>query len=135
MYYHGCTVSESYDVFFSYRRIDLAQATPLLDALRAAGLRVWRDTTDLADNAPITPEIRRGLAASKVLVALYSSNYPLSRPCQQEITAAWLTAQSMGEQPYDRVLVINPETTFDHLPKLLAEQQSCLLYTSPSPRD
>jgi hypothetical protein len=117
-------LSESYDIFFSYRRKDLVQAQPLLYALDAAGLRVWRDTTDLPDSARITPEIRRGLAASRVLVALYSSSYPLSQPCQQEITTAWLAAQQMGEQPYDRVLVINPETTFDHLPKLLREQQS-----------
>lgn len=117
-------MSESYDIFFSYRRKDEARAQPLLDALAAAGLRVWRDKTDLPDNAAITPEIRRGLAASRVLVALYSSSYPLSRACQQEITAAWLAAQSMGEPPYGRVLAINPETTFDHLPKLLAEQQS-----------
>jgi hypothetical protein len=117
-------MNESYDIFFSYRRKDLAQAQRLLDALAAARLRIWRDTTELPDNAPITPEIRHGLAASKVLIAFYSSSYPLSRPCLQEITAAWLGAQSMGELPYDRVLVANPETTFDHLPKLLAEQQS-----------
>ena len=30
----------------------------------------------------------------------------------------------MGEQPYRRVLVINPEETFDHLPQVLCEQQS-----------
>jgi hypothetical protein len=30
----------------------------------------------------------------------------------------------MGEQPYNRVLVINSEPTFDHLPRLLCEQQS-----------
>ena len=28
----------SYDVFFSYRRVDLGRAQPLLDALEAAGL-------------------------------------------------------------------------------------------------
>ena len=87
-------------------------------------MRVWRDKTDLPDNAPITPEIRRGLASSKVLVALYSSSYPLSRPCQQEIAAAWLAAQQMGDLPYDRVLVINPEAGFDHLPKIFSEQES-----------
>jgi len=106
-------LNESYDIVFSYRRKDLAEAQPLLDALTAAGLRIWRDTTELPDNAPITLEIRHGLAASKVLIAFYSSSYPLSRPCQQEITAAWLGAQSMGELPYDRVLVVNPEATFD----------------------
>jgi len=65
-------LSGSHDIFFSYRRVDLARAQPLLDALAAAGLRVWRDQTNLPDNAPITPEIRRGIAASKVLVAFYS---------------------------------------------------------------
>jgi hypothetical protein len=117
-------VSGIYDVFFSYRRKDLARAQPLLDALAAAGVRVWRDVTDLPDNASITQEIRQGLASSKALIAFYSRDYPLSRPCQQEITAAWIAAQQMGDQPYRRVLVINPEAGFEHLPKVLSEQQS-----------
>ncbi|MCP5110090.1 MAG: toll/interleukin-1 receptor domain-containing protein, partial [bacterium] len=117
-------MSKTHDIFFSYRRKDLSRAQPLLNALEATGLRVWRDQTNLPDNAPITPEIRHGLAASKALVALYSVDYPLSRQCQQEITAAWLATQQIGEQPYRRVLVINPEATFDHLPHLLGEQQS-----------
>jgi hypothetical protein len=117
-------MSGIYDAFFSYRRKDLSRARPLLEALEKVGVRVWRDEADLPDNAPITPEIRRGLAPSKTLIAFYSPDYPLSRPCQQEITAAWIAAQQMGEPPYRRVLVINPEASFDHLPQVLREQQS-----------
>jgi hypothetical protein len=117
-------VADTYDAFFSYRRKDLARAQPLLDALEALGVRVWRDQTDLSDNAAITSEIRGALAASKTLLAVHSRDYPLNRPCQQELAVAWIAAQQMGEPPYDRVLVLNPEDGFDHLPEVLREQQS-----------
>ena len=117
-------VKQTFDVFFSYRRADLARAQPLLNALREAGVQVWRDETNIPENQPITPEIRESLAASKALIAFFSSTYLLSRPCQQELTAAWLAAQRAGEVPFRRVLVVNPEVTFDHLPTILAEQQS-----------
>lgn len=41
---------------------ELGRAQPLLDALENAGVRVWRDQTELPDNASITQEIRQGLA-------------------------------------------------------------------------
>jgi len=62
-------LSTSFDIFFSYRRKDLPRSQALLDALAVAGVRVWRDVTDLADNAAITPEIRRGIDDSKALLA------------------------------------------------------------------
>jgi tetratricopeptide (TPR) repeat protein len=117
-------VNQTFDVFFSYRRADLVRAQPLLNALREAGVHVWRDETNIPENQPITPEIRESLAASKALIAFFSSTYLLSRPCQQELTAAWLAAQRAGEVPFRRVLVVNPEVTFDHLPTIFAEQQS-----------
>jgi hypothetical protein len=117
-------VNQTFDVFFSYRRADLARAQPLLDALREAGLRVWRDETNIPDHQPITQEIRESIAASKALIALFSSTYLLSRPCQQELTAAWIAAQHGGEGPFRRVLIVNPEVAFDHLPTTVAEQQS-----------
>jgi hypothetical protein len=64
------------------------------------------------------------LAASKAPLAFHSRDYALSRPCQQEITTAWIAAQQMGAPPYDRVLVLIPETGFDPLPEVLREQQS-----------
>jgi tetratricopeptide (TPR) repeat protein len=113
-----------YDVFFSYRRSDLARARPLLDALDDAGMRVWWDSREMPDNAAITLEIRGAIAGSKALIAFYSRDYPASGPCQQELTAAWTAAQQLGAPPYSRVLVINPEAGFDHIPAVLREQQS-----------
>ena len=115
---------DTYDLFFSYRRTALPRAEPLLEALEHAGLRVWRDQTTLPDFESITQAIRAAIAASKVLIAFCSPDYFESRPCQQECAAAWLAAGQGGRRPYDRVLVVNPEDSFTHLPKIFAEQQS-----------
>jgi tetratricopeptide (TPR) repeat protein len=113
-----------FDAFFSYRRKDLARAEPLLAALASAGVRVWRDENELPDNAPITREIRKAIARSKILIALFSADYPLSHACFEELSTAWIAAQGAGELPYARVLVLNPEPGFDHIPAVLREQQS-----------
>jgi tetratricopeptide (TPR) repeat protein len=113
-----------FDAFFSYRRTDLERAGPLLSALDSAGVRVWRDENELPDNAPITPEIRNAIARSKTLIALYSAEYPLSHACFEELSTAWIAAQQAGELPYSRVLVLNPEGGFEHIPAVLREQQS-----------
>ena len=112
-----------YDVFFSYRRHDLKRAQPLLNALAEAGIRVWRDERDIPEQASITNEIRQGIADSKALLAFYSSTYPLSNPCQQEITTAWLAAQNLDQKANRRVWIVNPESGFEHVPELLRDQQ------------
>jgi hypothetical protein len=120
----------SHDLFFSYRRHDLDRARPLLDALATSGLRVFRDQTAIDQGASITQEIREGIAGSKFLVAFYSSTYPLSGACQEELTSAWLAAQQAGELPQDRVRIINPESGFDHVPAPLRD-----LNAYPLPRE
>ena len=117
-------MTASWDVFFSYRRHDLAKARPLLDALTRAGIRVWRDEQDIPDQASITEEIRHGIANSKALLAFYSLTYPLSNPCQQEITLAWLAAERIDQLANRRVWIANPEASFEHLPELLRDPQS-----------
>ena len=112
----GKAMPDLYNIFFSYRRHDLPRARPLLEALTSAGLRVFRDETAIDEGASITREIREGIAASKLLVAFYSSTYPLSGACQEEIISAWLAAQQAGEPPQSRVRIINPEQDFDHIP-------------------
>ena len=97
---------DTYNIFFSYRRHDLSRARPLLEALTSAGLRVFRDETAIDEGASITQEIREGIAASKLLVAFYSSTYPLSGACQEEIVSAWLAAQHAKELPQHRVRII-----------------------------
>jgi hypothetical protein len=110
-----------YDLFFSYRRHDLNRARPMLDALASSGLRVFRDETAIDEGTSITQEIREGIASSKVLLAFYSSTYPLSSACQEEIISAWLAAQHTGGLPQTRVRIINPEPGFDHIPAPLRD--------------
>jgi hypothetical protein len=64
-------------------------------------LRVFRDETAIEEGASITREIREGVVASKLLLAFYSSTYPLSGACLEELVSAWLAAESAGESPQD----------------------------------
>ena len=104
----------TYDVFMSYAHVDAARATPIVEALRVRGLRVWFDETEISDFESITRSISEGLARSMALVAFYSDAYPTRRPCQWELTAAFLAAQHEGD-PRRRVLVINPESHATHI--------------------
>jgi len=103
-----------YDIFFSYshadkdKDADKDEVTPICSALRDAGLKVWMDETDVKDGESITGSIVEGLAQSKVLLAYHSPNYPRSRACQWELTAAFLAAQQEGD-PLRRIRIIKPK--------------------------
>ncbi|MBU4262873.1 MAG: toll/interleukin-1 receptor domain-containing protein [Proteobacteria bacterium] len=103
-----------YDLFISYRRLDAQHVRPLADRLRGLGLKVWIDESEIEDFAAVTATITECLAQSKAVLAWYSSVYPLSRPCQWELTIAYLAAQHIGD-PRRRVLIVNPETKPDHI--------------------
>jgi len=121
-----------HDVFFSYPRRDLARAQPLLDALATEGVSVWRDQTGLNPGDLITQEILNAIEQSKLFLAFYSAHYPLSRSCFVELSAAWGAAESSGEQPSPRVLLLNPESTFDHIPKALQQREALSWASDPS---
>lgn len=105
----SATAGTSYfDIFVSFSHLDSVPVRSLVAALRDRGLAVWMYETDVADHESITRAIVQGLARSKALLAYYSTSYPRSRPCQWELTAAFLAAQREG-QPERRVLVVNPE--------------------------
>ncbi|MGV9427945.1 TIR domain-containing protein [Streptomyces sp. NPDC003656] len=103
-----------WDVFVSYSRSDTNTAEPIVAALRERGLRVFVDNTAVGEFASITNTIALALARSRVLLALYSRDYPRRRACQWELTYAYLAGQREGD-PRHRVLVINPEATTDHI--------------------
>lgn len=124
-------MSGIYDIFFSYRRHNLARAQPLLSALASTGLRVFRDETAIDEGVSITQEIRGGIASSKLLMAFYSSTYPLSGACEEEIISAWLAGQHAGEPPQNRVRIVNPEPGFDHIPALLRDIRAHILPEDP----
>jgi tetratricopeptide (TPR) repeat protein len=103
-----------WDLFFSYRRHDLPRAQPLLDALKEAGIRVWRDQTDISDQASITDEIRKAIGDSKGFLAFYSGTYWQSAACRQEFTIACLAANEIGHKPSRRIWIYNPESSFEY---------------------
>jgi hypothetical protein len=129
----GKDVPARYDLFFSSRSHDyLDRARPLLDALASRGLRVYKAAPTVPEGASITQQIRGGIASSKVLLAFYSSTYPLSSACQEEIISAWLAAQQAGEPPQARVRIINPEPGFDHIPGPLRDLKAYPLPHDPA---
>lgn|GEM_PF-6510069 len=80
----------------------------------------------MEDFDPITPTVRRALATSKVLLAFFSKSYPHRRACQQELTVAWMAALRIGDRPYNRVLVADPQPDRSHIPGMLCDQQQHL---------
>ena len=114
---------EEYDIFFSHSSLDHPQVKPILKFLQSKGLKVWFDDKEILDYEEITKSIESGLAKSKVLLAYYSHNYPQSRPCQYELTSALIAAHQLGNHP-SRVLVINPETSYDHIHPVELRDQS-----------
>ncbi|KAA0585923.1 tetratricopeptide (TPR) repeat protein [Azospirillum lipoferum] len=104
-----------YDLFISYPRADVALVRPLVEELGRLGLSAWVDEREIGDADAITRSIVEGLGQARMLVAWYSRAYTRSRPCQWELTAAYLAAQHEGGDLSRRILVINPEPGADHI--------------------
>lgn len=103
-----------WDVFVSYARQDRAAVGPIVQSLRARGLRVFVDEAAIDDFDSISRVIQLELAGSLVLLAFYSTSYPTRRACQWELTTAYLAGQREGAV-HRRVLVVNPEADSDHV--------------------
>ena len=123
---------DRFDVFCSYSHADGEAVGRLVGALEARGLAVYLDREEILDFEGITGSIERGLARSKALLAYYSATYPTRRPCQWELTAAFLAAQRQGD-PRRRVLVVNPEQSPGHIQPV--ELQDALFRSAPEPGD
>ena len=102
------------DLFISYRHRDSDAADALVVALQRQRLRVWIDRSEIPDGASIQRRIDQGLAQARALLAWYSRDYPVSRACQWEITAAVVAARA-ETAPVQRVLVVNPEADDKHI--------------------
>lgn len=104
-------------LFISYRRTKAPRVDALVRALEAAGVEVWVDRDEIEDAASIQRRIDEGLAGCHALLAWYCGDYPKSRACQWELSAA-LIAASAETQPVKRILVINPESDNAHIQPL-----------------
>lgn len=103
-----------WDLFISYRRTDVEIVEALAAALEHIQVSVWLDCNEIDDADCIQARIDRGLANSLALLAWYSVDYPHSRPCQWELTAALIAAHAENA-PVRRLLVVNPEADPGHL--------------------
>jgi tetratricopeptide (TPR) repeat protein len=116
--------SPKYDVFISYRRIDRDPVRALVSLLtKEHGLTIWIDEVSIESFDSSTVAIRDGIARSRTFLAWYSAAYPQSRPCQWELTNAYLAAQAAGPVR-DRVLVVNPEAGNDHVQPIELRDQN-----------
>jgi tetratricopeptide (TPR) repeat protein len=107
-----------YDVFLSYSRRDVDAVAALAAALEEAGVAVFLDRTGVETFSPIHDRVAEGIGGSRALLAWYSRDYAASRPCQWELSAAWLCDNGA------RVLVVNTEAGNDHIePRSLLDRQ------------
>jgi|GEM_PF-317562 len=104
-------------LFISYRRSKASRVDALVAALEAEGVDVWIDRNEIEDAASIQRRIDGGLAGCHALLAWYCVDYPASRACQWELTAA-LIAAGAETAPVKRILVINPEADNVHIQPL-----------------
>jgi tetratricopeptide (TPR) repeat protein len=121
-----------YDVFISYRHVHAERVRPMVQALERRGVRVWFDETDIDDFAGITNAAAQGIAEAKAVLAYFSADYPHSRPCQWELTTAFVLAQRQGD-PRRRVLVVNPEQGAGHVHPI--ELRDAKFLSMPAPGD
>ncbi len=116
-----------YDVFVSHAWVDRvaprsaqrplrAAVNTLVAELRAGGLSVFFDETEIEPFAPLRASIVEALTGSKVLVAWCSDAYLTRLACAAELTLA-VCASLASPQP--RVLVVNTEATTAHIPEML----------------
>ncbi|MDT7799873.1 MAG: hypothetical protein QOI78_3306 [Actinomycetota bacterium] len=108
--------ADRFDVFLCFTRADpegAAAVDRIEAALRADGLRVFRDT-GIDEFDSITRELADAIGGSRVLLAYYSRVLPTRYACQWELTAAFVAARRHGD-PANRVLAINPEPGTAHL--------------------
>jgi hypothetical protein len=98
-----------YDVFISYTHKDQEPVRAFVSALRAEGLRVFIDETEIEAFSSIQSRVEQGIAKSKVLLAWYSTDYSKSRACQWELSAGCCCGSG------ERVLVVNPSSGTAHI--------------------
>ncbi len=115
----------AYDLFISYKHInanDGSLRTPtvreLAQRLETAGLNVFRDETAIDVFEGFTPKVYEGIENTKALLVYFSHDYTQSRACMAELRAMYIAAMHNGWKPAERIFILNPEPTNDHLKDL-----------------
>ncbi|MCG8919526.1 toll/interleukin-1 receptor domain-containing protein, partial [Actinokineospora sp. PR83] len=101
-------------VFLSHTGADADEVDALERALTDRGIDVFRDRGS-APFDPVPAARRDALDSSVLLLAFYSRRYPTRSSCQGELTRAFLSALHHGEDPGERIVVLNPEPGAEHI--------------------
>ena len=76
-------------VFISYSWKDKAIAQKITDDLRARGIRVWIDTSELLPGDSLIQKISKGISDSEFIVMILSRNSQKSQWAQRELEIAF----------------------------------------------
>jgi tetratricopeptide (TPR) repeat protein len=111
--------TSSADVFISYARADLRsgnarrRSLPLVvEALKARGLRVFLDTSEIDGFVSLSQTITAAIEQSKYVLAWYSPTYPTRPACRAELSLACVAARA-ADRPV--ILAINTEDGTSHI--------------------
>ena len=145
-----------WDVFISHVSEDKEKvAIPLREALVELGVSVWLDKTELVVGDSLRRKIDQGIRSSRFGIVVLSTQFFAKGWTNHELDGL-VTKTIAGEQPLlpiwhgitgeevrayspslaDRVALSTESMAIDEMASHIATLiKSCLLYTSPSPRD
>jgi len=75
-------------VFFSYSRKDRERAKEIVDGLRARGVVVWQDISDIRGGANWLTSIQKGLDGAALVLVLWSASASASNWVREEVQLA-----------------------------------------------
>jgi hypothetical protein len=101
-------------LFISYRHSQLETVCELEARLEDAGIATVRDENEIRTFASITQTINEMLASSHALLVVMSADYPNSRYCLWELTAAYIAVKARNLNPRERIFIINLGGDFSH---------------------
>ena len=112
-------------LFISYKRVsekDGSERFPVVSELstplKALGIEAFVDSTHIETFTGITDSVVTGIEASHATLLYFTADYVKSEACMAELRAAYIAAQQNGWKPAERIFVLNPETTTEHLKEL-----------------
>ncbi|WP_213998596.1 toll/interleukin-1 receptor domain-containing protein [Arsukibacterium sp.] len=106
---------ENFDLFISYRRSQALAVQAAVASLEQAGISCFLDTTDIAPLADFPEGLHGAIANSKALLVWWSADYADSEHCMAELTLGWQYARAQSSDVSQRIWVVNPELTTDHI--------------------
>lgn len=94
------------DVFLSYSRRDVSVIEKLYQALKAEGLNVWYDNTDIPKGAEWKSVIERGIKSTRLFIPFLSHNIELEYLFPHEYRDEWDIASMLSKKMGGRSFIL-----------------------------